>query len=431
MNKYVLLISLFSISTLASLPSRFDLRDSGEKSFVSSVKKQQGGTCWTHATMASLESNLLLSGEWEQNESTEDANLAEYHLDWWNGFNDHWNPDSESGGLSVHLGGDYRVASAYLARGGAISNKEAHTYKKAPKQNATDYRSYYVRDIEWYDAGRNLENIDSIKKALMQHGAMGTALCWSNSYYDSSSNTFYQSPKSSKEANHAVAIVGWDDNRKTDAEKPGAWLIKNSWGTSWGEDGFFWISYYDKVAGHHPEMGAVSFQNVERQKYTHIYSHDIHGWRDTKNDAYEAFNSFVAEGNSGAPEKLQAVSFYTTEDATEYTIDVYGAFENGELTQVLSRGIGSKANKGFHTVDLDYPVALAPGQKFYVSVKLSKGGHAFDKTSNVPVLLGAEGRVTVRSKANPGESYYKKEGQWVDLTTHDDSANFCIKALTN
>jgi len=83
-----------------------------------------------------------------------------------------------------------------------------------------------------------------------------------------------------------------------------------------------------------------------------------------------------------------------------------------------------------HTIDLDLAVSLQAGQKFYVYLKLSKGGHAFDKTSDVPVLLGARARTTVRSTAKPGESFYRKGNDWVDLNTDDSSANFCMKALT-
>lgn len=419
-----------ALSAHAELPSALDLRNVNGKNFVSAVKSQSGGTCWTHGAMAAIESNLLVTGTWASNGESGDANLAEYHMDWWNGFNQHYNADiaPATGGLTVHQGGDYRVAAAYLARaGGVVRDSDAQSYNTAPKEHLASYHYYYTRDIEWFSAGPNLENIHKIKQAILDHGVIGTALTWSSSFY--SGGTFYQPVSSSSQPNHAVAIVGWDDNKKTQAPKPGAWLAKNSWGSGWGSGGYFWISYYDKVTGQHAEMGAVAFKNTERLRYSNVYYHDYHGWRDTK-AVSEAFNAFSAKGNPGGREVLKAVSFYTTAENVEYSVKVYRTFANGELTDLLSVRDGFMENIGFHTVDLNWPVALNAGENFYVAVTVSKGGQAFDKTSNVPLLLGGGGRPIVASKAKAGESFYRTGSGWTDLTKDDATANFCIKALT-
>jgi C1A family cysteine protease len=415
---------------LDQFPSTYDLRNVNGKKFVSSVKSQNGGTCWTFATAAAVEGNLLMNGVWASSGETGEANLAEYHLDWWNGFNQYYNSDTapQTGGLTVHQGGDYRVASAYLARGvGMVREVDAQSYNSAPKEKLPSYKTYYVRDIEWFTAGENLENIGRIKRAIMENGVIGTAL--KVSYL--SNNIAYQPKSSTSAPDHAVAIVGWDDNKKTKAPLPGAWIFKNSWGTGTGQGGYQWISYYDKVAGRHPEMGAVSFKNTEVMQYNQIYYHDYHGWRDTKKNITEAFNAFTAKGATSGKESLKSVSFYTAADNVSYTIKIFSKYDGNDLSELMSVKEGVIENSGFHTVDLSWPVRTHAGDKFYVYLKLSDGGHPFDKTSNVPVLLGSSGRVTVKSKASPGESFYRNSsGKWIDFTTEEATGNFCMKALS-
>jgi hypothetical protein len=435
-----------------SLPSMYDLRLVGG---VTAIKQQSGGTCWTHGTMASIESNLLVTGQWKKLNLLRLPACSEYHLDWWNGFNLHANEDvanpanDNKAALRVHQGGDYRVAAAYLSRGDGVvvlSCKEVRRpdfkawFKEAPAKSDSTYQRLYVRDIEWFTMGDNLEGINVIKKRIIEQGAVGT--CYKAGPI-SKDFVHYQPIDSKGDPNHSVAIVGWDDNKISSddakkAPKPGAWLIKNSWGTKRGEEGYYWISYYDKHCCRHPEMGAVSFRNLEPMTYTHIYYHDAHGWRDTMKDVSKAFNAFKSTGR----ETIKAVSFYTAQHNVNYTVKVYSRFENGKLSGELLSQNGSIEYSGFHTVDLRAPVKLKENDQFYVYVELSAGGHAFDRTSEIPVLLQQgkkQSKNIVFSKANAGESYYFDGKEWKDLYdyrfenppwgTFDHTANFCMKAL--
>jgi len=432
--------SPFTIETTFSPPSQFDLRNVNGTNYVTGIRNQGSyGTCWTFGTMASLEGNLLMTGNWVAAGETGEPDLSERHLDWWNGFNTYNNDDDPGGGgLTPHNGGDYMVSSAYITRGeGAIRETDAPYTQitSPPARDDPNYHYYYPKDIEWYEAGSDLSNIDTIKNKLMTEGVISTALCYSSQYISNMGGYYahYQPPTTSSLPNHGVAICGWDDSKITPAPQPGAWLIKNSWGY-WGpENGYFWISYYDKWCGQHPEMGAVSFQDVDYDPYDTIYYHDYHGWRDTMTDVSEAFNAFTATDD----ESMVAAGIFTAEDDVTYTIKIYDTFESGTLQDIRSQRTGAIQYKGYHTIDLTTPVALTTGDDFYVYVELSSGGHPFDRTSDVPVLLGSSSRTIVKSTANPGESYYKTGSTWSDLYNYnfnepswDETANFCIKAIT-
>lgn len=443
----------------------FDLRDVNGVDYVTSIKSQTSGTCWTHGTMAALEGNLLMTGVWAEAGYAEPPNLAEYHLDWWSGFNQYNNDDIDpptGDGLEVHMGGDYRVVQAYISRGeGAVyselandsTERDKRWFDNPPARTDSRYDLFYPRDIEWYTIEPNLAGIETIKDAIRTHGVLATCMCWDGAFYRSSTRTHYQPPNNSLEPNHSIAIVGWDDDKQTQAPQRGAWLCRNSWGSNWGDEGYFWISYYDKYCCRHPEMGAVSFQNVDLLAHNKIYYHDYHGWRDTKTDCNEAFNAFVADANG----VISAVSFVTAVDDVTYTVKVFDRFEDGQLLDELASDSNDIARTGFHTIDLSSPVEIWAGDDFYVYVELSAGGQAYDRTSEIPVLLGgplgpgdpqffaeagAEGEfwtfykgivaaagTLVESSSQPGQSYYRLDGEWVDLYDFDDTANFCMKAL--
>ena len=150
-----------------------------------------------------------------------------------------------------------------------------------------------------------------MKKALMEYGAVATSIYWSSSNLKGK-NYYYSGGATS---NHAVVIVGWDDtysrnNFKTTPEGDGAWIIKNSWGTSGGDKGFYYVSYYDtRCAPVDKPYSTYTFVLNDTIKFDKNYQYDVPGWTDfflNSSSTVWYKNKFVATDD----EYLAAVSTY-------------------------------------------------------------------------------------------------------------------------
>ena len=380
------------------LPAQYDLRTTGK---LTSVKDQgQCGDCWAYATYSSLESYLMPAENWYFSE--DDLNVN-------NGFD-----------IGACNGGNAQMSMAYLSRySGPII--EGGTAGQAQK---------HVQKVEYVPC--TPYTFPEIKQAVMTYGAVDTSFYASTdmqksttgSYFTSSTNSYYYSGKSSP--NHSVAIVGWNDNysKSNFAKAPpgnGAFIIRNSWGTSWGDGGYFYMSYYDTYAGN----DCWVFDDAESPtNYSTIYQYDPLGWVENYgfgNTTGWGANIFTATTTA----QLEAVSFYASSLSTTYEIDIYTNVTAGNPvsgTHVTTQ-TGTLPNVGYETIVLSQPASLTKGMLFSVVVKFVTPGYNYP----IPVQMPYPG-YSSKAPHSPGESFASSNGQsWTDISQTSYIA--CIKAF--
>ena len=413
----------FGDDVLANLPSKYDLRDYG---LVTSIKDQRSsGSCWAFSTLAAMESYLLkyenISYDFSENNM---KNLMGYY-----GLN----------GTDWSDGGNHFMSLAYLLRWSGPIDEALDPFDDASHSSKSNLNlTKHVQDVLYIPVRLNYLDIGQIKAALMTYGALYTTIC--------SDDSFQYNPDYYLDiisiSNHAVTIVGWDDDYSADnfAVRPpgdGAFIIKNSWGTNYGYEGYWYVSYYDKsFAGYGLDsISAMAFTNVENiTNYKTNYQYDILG------NTFESIgftcstawfaNEFVAKNNN----PLSAFGLYTYGDSS-YLVNIT---VNGVVKHIQE---GLIKGAGYHTVKLDDFVELTKNDVFRVAVRLTTPITIF------PIAIEAQREgYSSGADAEEGQSFISPDGiNWYDFAVYNkaikfnqyaenytlEKANVCLKAYAS
>ena len=313
--------------------------------------------------------------------------------------------------------------------------------------------------VKWEGEGSNMHYeydasaTAAIKGQLMQKRAVEIAFCADTSQPDQetgdatyiSRNWAHYTYKGDN-ANHAVCIVGWDDNYSrtnfVEGHEPpedGAWLVKNSWGSGerefpnrgygdWGipnakgeGTGYFWISYYDQTIGM-AEALAFDESNVNSTYYLHQY--DYMPVSEVGSAEVEDEVSFSNVFQADECEQLEQISCQTATPGTTVSYEVYllssdyktpqdGALAASGTTTPFEYG-------GFHKIALAEPIIIQRGQYYSVVVTQRTSDGLYN--INAPLTMSEEmaeffnAGVYGNGVINPGESFVKVDGAWHDYS---------------
>lgn len=410
--------------------------------YITSIKNQNPyGTCWAHAAMASAEADL-----WKKGLADSTIDLSEWQLAYFF-YHTVEDPLGGTAGDSVTVVTD-SSAEDYLDRGG---NQQLATYRLATWQGVTQEAdapystvyndrtktlddalaygkdAYHLENAYWV----SMKDRDIVKQLIMEYGACAASYYHDSAYFNSSSQWNRSEPlaeykPTGTSTNHAITIVGWDDNYSKDnfgTYKPssnGAWLCKNSWGSNWSKDGLFYISYEDS-----PNLNgnAYFYDYGTGDNYDYNYQYDGGVGLSTYSVA-NAANVYTAN----SAETLKAVGFYTEDVQYTCTIKIYKNCTGNPVSGTLvSTQTATEPYAGFHTVVLDTPVDLNAGDTYSVVVYQTTSSG----TPKVPIDVSFSWNwLTGVSSAKTGQSFISSSGSyWQDVSA--SGYNCRIKAYTD
>ena len=204
-----------------NLPDYFDWRD---ENGCTPIKNQLNcGSCWAFATVAPLESAILIEDEIE-------VDLSEQWLVSCN--TDGWGCD---GGWWAH---DYHMWKTDVCgdTGAVLESDFPYVGYEAPC-NCPYPHEYLVTNWMYIGSSSGVPSVDSLKQAIYDYGPISVGIYANDAFHAYTGGVFNSC--TTGPINHGVVLIGWDDNQGSD----GVWFLRNSWGTSWGEDGYMKIEY--------------------------------------------------------------------------------------------------------------------------------------------------------------------------------------------
>ncbi len=335
------LVLLNNTINTTTIPERFDLRDYG---WVSSVKDQAWmGACWTFGMTGSLESALLKAANitTDFSENNMQNTMLKYSI----------YGCSETGELGANC-----ISTGYLLSWLGAFTQDADIYDEVGKISAliTTLNDIHIQDV-MFTPNNEIPNGTQLKLAIMKYGSIDVSFFGQatsdevNPYYDPETHAHYVNE--SITPSHTVSIIGWDDNY--DASNflitppgNGAWIVKNSYGTGWGENGFFYISYYDKTLIKSIDVTtyATSIIIENTEPYNKNYQYALMWAGDFKSGNQNV--SYMSEFEALDDDLIAAVGTYFEKEGNGYTVEIY-VNDELKLTQTgVSPYYGFQLRKG-------------------------------------------------------------------------------------
>lgn len=445
-----------------TLPEAFQWYGAVKNAYPGTRNQGGYGTCWAFATTACAEFDLVKNHGF----SASSTDLSELQIAY---FTYHSAIDELKGlsgdgiiGLSgdyLQMGGNSGFATTALSQWKGYTTESTIPYSWAENTIPSKYAQY--NNIAKLKTSVQMDihnNSNAVKSWVYNYGAVSAMYFHHSDYYSLYNNfsTYYNSNSYySGSINHAVAIVGWDDNfsrlnfpSNNRPSTNGAWLVRNSWATnatSGCEEGYFYMSYEDVTLG--DLVYGLDF--VSGSEWDHNYQYD---GSPSKGYTYaaQAANIFSTSSNGYGKnidgynsETIDAVTLsFEYDTSVNYKIQIYTGLTSSSnptsgYLQSTATTSGWTTGAGVYTIPLKNKVVVSPDEKFSVVVTAMNGNAFFDReitdeqyawnsNNELEYLYTAK----ASSSSNQSFSRYSTSSSWQDVGA-DGSGNMCIKALNS
>jgi len=200
-------------------PTSFDWSNNNGSDWMSPVKSQGScGSCWAFGAVGAVEGQINI----EKKRADYDIDLSEQHL------------VASCCSNCGDCGGGYPTSALNYIKSPGIPNESCYPYtaRNGACDPCDDYEPFQITKYTYI-----ANNADAFKAAILR-GPLVVVLKVPEDWFYYKAGVYEPTGVSGKFgwANHAVVLCGWDDAK-------GAWRVKNSWGSGWGEDGYGWVKY--------------------------------------------------------------------------------------------------------------------------------------------------------------------------------------------
>jgi len=401
--------SLAGGSPVGQPPASFDWRTQGK---VTSVKNQGGcGSCYAFAALGNFESKILVdnattlpSPDYSENNAKE-CN--------WRELNNFQNPPGTFWGSCA--GGNYRMlASLFSQKGIVLESDDPYVAVDVACNSSCPYNKTL---LDWRIISTDsVPDTNVLKTYIMTYGPVYTTV-----YADSSqgfhsgyngSYTFNYTKSPAAGVNHAVLIVGWSNSLPPDQVTglPGdGWIVKNSWGAGWGDNGYFYMHYGAANIGMWSSF-THSWQDYDNNGGIMYYDDDCGdtAWGYPPSTTAWGLCNFTPSNNTCATR----VEFWTWDATTDVDIYIWDDFDGSSLSNLLVSQLNYNFTEaGYHSVALNSPLPLTSGDDVIVVVKFTNGASQFPVTAD-PNGPSVTGRTYISSSG--------ANGSWSDLGLNEN-----------